>query len=75
MVSSVVETVFRQNKTLEWVLQKENYEEIIIEATSSKNRLSTLQNDRIEDSNMDRTLYNRRLVLQPQLKKRKRISD
>ena len=69
------ETVFRQNKTLEWVLQKENYDEIIIEATSSKNRLSTLQNDRIEDSNMDRTLYNRRLVLQPQLKKRKRISD
>ena len=69
------ETVFRHNKTLEWVLQNENYEEIIIEATASKNRLSTLQNDKLEDSNMDRTLYNRRLVLQPQLKKRKKNTD
>ena len=69
------ETVFRHNRTLEWVLQNENYEEIIIEATASKNRISTLQNDKLEDSNMDRTLYNRRLVLQPQLKKRRKNTD
>ena len=69
------ETVFRHNKTLEWVLQNENYEEIIIEATASKNRLLTLQNDKMEDSNMDRILYNRRLVLQPQLKKRRKNTD
>ena len=69
------ETVFRHNRTLEWVLQNENYEEIIIEATASKNRLLTLQNDKMEDSNMDRTLYNRRLVLQPQLKKRRKNTD
>ena len=69
------ETVFRHNRTLEWVLQNENYEEIIIEATASKNRLLTLQNDKMEDSNMDRILYNRRLVLQPQLKKRRKNTD
>ena len=69
------ETMFRQNKTMEWVLQEQNYEEIIAEATTSKNRLSTLKNDKIEDMDMDRTLYHRRLVLEPQLKKRRKITD
>ena len=66
------ETMFRQNRTLDWVLQKENYKEIITEATTSQNRRQTLENDKKEDSEMEKVLYNRRLVLQPLLKKRKK---
>ena len=66
------ETMFRQNRTLDWVLQNEDYKEIITEATTSQNRLRTLDNDNKEDSEMEKVLYNRRLVLQPLLKKRKK---
>ena len=69
------ETVFRKNKTLQWVLQNENAEELIIKSSTSKTRNETLKNDKEEDNEMDRVLYNRRLVLQPKLKKRKRVQD
>ena len=69
------ETVFRKNKTLQWVLQNENAEQLIIKSSTSKTRNETLKNDKEEDNEMDRVLYNRRLVLQPKLKKRKRVQD
>ena len=69
------ETIFRKNKTLEWVLKNEKAEELILQATTSKTRKETLQNDKEEDDQMDRILYNRRLVLQPKLKKRKKRED
>ena len=66
------ETIFRKNKTLEWVLKNENPKELVLQATNSKTRKETLQNDKEEDNEMDRILYNRRLVLQPKLKKTKK---
>ena len=69
------ETIFRKNKTLEWVLKNENPQELVLQATNSKTRKETLQNDKEEDMEMDRILYNRRLVLQPKLKKRKKRED
>ena len=46
-----------------------------MKSSTSKTRNETLKNDKEEDNEMDRVLYNRRLVLQPKLKKRKRVQD
>ena len=64
------ETVFRKNKTIDWVLTLDERGSILEEAFSSQNRIQASQNDKKEDFEMDCRQYNRRLV-QPHAKRRK----
>ena len=66
------ETEFRKNNVIDWVLQQENAENIISEATSSKTRKNTKQKNFDEDLEMDKKLLNRRLVYEPTIPKKRR---
>ena len=66
------ETEFRKNNVINWVLQQENAEKIISEATSSQTRKNTKRKNFDEDLDMDRKLLNRRLVYEPTIPKKKR---
>ena len=66
------ETEFRKNNVINWVLQQENAEKIISEATSSQTRKNTKRKNFDEDLEMDRKLLNRRLVYEPTIPKKKR---
>ena len=57
---------------MDWVLQQENAEKIISEATSSQTRKNTKRKNFDEDLDMDRKLLNRRLVYEPTIPKKKR---
>ena len=48
-----------------WILQKENANEIISEATSSQTRQNQKRKNFEEDLEMDKKLLNRRLVYEP----------
>ena len=66
------ETEFRKNNVIDWVLQQENAENIISEATSSKTRKNTKRKNFDEDLEMDKKLLNRRLVYEPTIPKKRR---
>ena len=66
------ETEFRKNNVINWVLQQENAEKIISEATSSQTRKNTKRKNFDEDLEMDRKILNRRLVYEPTIPKKKR---
>ena len=66
------ETEFRKNNVIDWVLQQDNAENIITEATSSQTRKITRRKNIDEDLDMDRKLLNRRLVYEPTVPKKKR---
>ena len=66
------ETEFRKNNVMDWVLQQENAEKIISEATSSQTRKNTKRKNFDEDLEMVRKLLNRRLVYEPTIPKKKR---
>ena len=66
------ETEFRKNNTMGWILQKENANEIISEATSSQTRQNQKRKNFEEDLEMDKKILNRRLVYEPTVPRKKR---
>ena len=66
------ETEFRKNNVMGWILQKENANEIISEATSSQTRQNQKRKNYEEDLEMDKKILNRRLVYEPTVPRKKR---
>ena len=66
------ETEFRKNNVMGWILQKENANEIISEATSSQTRQNQKRKNFEEDLAMDKKILNRRLVYEPTVPRKKR---
>ena len=58
----LAETMFRENKTLDFIKAKSDSQEIIDSATSSKNQNDTIQKNKEEDFTMKTKKYNRRLL-------------
>ena len=58
----LAETMFRKNKTLDFIKAKSDSQEIINSATSSKNQNDTIQKNKEEDFTMKTKKYNRRLL-------------
>ena len=65
-------TEFRKNNVMGWILQKENANEIISEATSSQTRQNQKRKNYEEDFEMDKKILNRRLVYEPTVPRKKR---